>query len=64
MSYPASVRTVFQHVIDSRSIFCTECAHSEFPHGENGTRPCLFSECGCKGWRPPGEHNEATTGDF
>jgi len=62
MSYPAGVRTVFQHIIDSRSVFCTRCAHSEFLHGEYDTRLCLFSECGCEGWRQPGEHNDSTIG--
>jgi hypothetical protein len=63
MSYPADVRTVLQRIVDSRSVFCTGCTHSEFLHGEYDTRLCLFSECGCEGWRQPGEHNETTTGD-
>jgi hypothetical protein len=63
MSYPAVVRTVFERFVDARSVFCTGCAHSEFVHGEFGTRLCLFSECGCDGWRPPREHDETTRGD-
>lgn len=62
MSYPVGVRTVFQRIVDPRSVFCAGCAHSEFLHGEHGRRLCLFSECGCKGWRKPGEQNESATG--
>jgi hypothetical protein len=63
MSYPAVVRAVSQHVLDPRSFFCTECAHSAFLHSEYDTHLCLFSECGCMGWRQPGEHDETTSGD-
>jgi len=63
MSYPARESMVFQHIVDSRSVFCTGCGHSEFLHGEYDTRLCLYSECGCIGWRQPGEHDETTMGN-
>lgn len=61
MNYSADVRSIFQHIADSRSIFCSECTHSEFLHRDEGPRLCLFSECGCAGWRDPGENDETTT---
>ena len=62
MSYPAVVRTVLQHSVDQRSVFCAGCGHSEFLHSECATRLCLFSECGCQGWRKLVEHDETTKG--
>ena len=61
MNYSADVRSIFQQTADSRSVFCSECTHSEFLHRDEGPRLCLFSECGCAGWREPGENNEPTT---
>jgi hypothetical protein len=61
MSYPGDVRTFFQHIVDSRSVFCAGCTHSDFLHREHDARLCLFSECECEGWRPPGEYDETTT---
>jgi len=58
MSYPATLRTVPRHV-DPRSVFCTECAHSAFIHSDYNARLCLFSECGCSGWRAPNEDHDA-----
>jgi hypothetical protein len=63
MSYPAGESTMFQHIIDSRSVFCSGCGHSEFLHGEYDARLCLYSECGCIGWGQPGEHDETTIGN-
>jgi hypothetical protein len=62
MSYPAGVRSILQQGVDPRRVFCTGCAHSEFVHSDLGERLCLFSECGCEGWRRLGEH-EVQPGD-
>lgn len=51
------VRIVAQPVIDSRRVFCDRCTHSEFVHSDVDARLCLFSECGCEGWRRLLEHD-------
>ena len=63
MSYPASGRTILQSGVDPRRVFCTACPHSEFLHSDLGQRLCLFSECGCRGWRPAAEHGVEATGE-
>jgi hypothetical protein len=61
MNYPADVRSIFQRLADSRSIFCSECTHSAFLHRDQHPRLCLFSECRCAGWQEPGDNHEPIT---
>jgi hypothetical protein len=31
-------------------IFCAQCEHSEFIHGDFDARRCLYTECVCSGF--------------
>ena len=42
---------VARRTLDSTRVFCEACGHSEFVHGDNESRSCLFSECDCEGFR-------------
>jgi len=44
------VRVVYRNELEPLKIFCDECEHSEFIHGDVEARLCLYSECGCGGY--------------
>jgi hypothetical protein len=49
----SSQQTVLARPADPRRVYCAMCEHSEFVHGDQGARSCLYSECGCTGFTSP-----------
>lgn len=43
-------QVVYRNTLEPLRIFCAECEHSEFIHGDIDVRRCLYSECGCSGY--------------
>jgi hypothetical protein len=35
---------------EPQRVYCGECSHSEFVHGDIAARRCLYSECQCGGF--------------
>jgi hypothetical protein len=50
MTLPA-LSQVARRTLESTRVFCEACEHSEFVHGDNASRSCLYSECDCEGFR-------------
>jgi len=46
-----AMQVVYRHTLEPLRIFCAECEHSEFIHGDIEARRCLYSECGCSGYK-------------
>ena len=43
-------QVVYRNTLEPLRVFCAECEHSEFIHGDVDVRRCLYSECGCSGF--------------
>lgn len=50
MQFSLSPQPVLRRPYDPRKVFCATCEHSEFIHGDNDLRRCLYSECLCTGF--------------
>jgi len=37
--------------LDPTLVFCESCQHSEFVHGDDNDRHCLYSVCSCEGFK-------------
>ncbi|MDP9184769.1 MAG: hypothetical protein M3O29_03755 [Actinomycetota bacterium] len=48
MQKPTYQQAVPLRPVDARRVLCTNCAHTEFVHGDVDARRCLYSECGCE----------------
>lgn len=43
-------QAVLDHPPGAVRILCASCEHSEFVHGDLGSRRCLYTVCDCSGF--------------